>query len=160
MKKFNIPMYAACVLLCLVLISTYMTSGLYARYTAQGEMYDDARVAKFEVTEGYTKFSEELKLDIAPGETYKAAVSVTNNSEVAINYVIDINNITGNLPLKFKYRSGGGEYKELPHSGENLAPNGTTAKYDIQIQFDDEKAIDYMGMVDYITIELRAEQID
>ncbi|MBR4020581.1 MAG: hypothetical protein IKI99_04640 [Firmicutes bacterium] len=45
--KLNIPMCAACILLCLTLITTHMTGGLYAKYTASGAGSDSARVAKF-----------------------------------------------------------------------------------------------------------------
>lgn len=46
-NKKNRPMYAACILLCLVLITAHMTSGLYSRYTAGGSGSDSARVISF-----------------------------------------------------------------------------------------------------------------
>lgn len=49
--KLNIPMCAACILLCLTLISIHMTGGLYAKYTATATGGDSARVVQFgEVT--------------------------------------------------------------------------------------------------------------
>lgn len=45
--KMNIPMCVACVLLCLTLISVYLTSGLYAKYTAASVGSDSARVIRF-----------------------------------------------------------------------------------------------------------------
>lgn len=161
MKKYNISMYIACALLCLTLITTYMTSGLYARYTAQDEMYDGARVAEFEVTDQYTSFSQNMRFDIAPDDEYTAKVTVKNNSEVAINYKLSVNNVTENIPLKFKVSSDGGNtYKDLPYRGFDMAPGGATAIYTLKVEFDDKNAINYMGMVDLIMIELKAEQID
>ena len=43
----NVAMCMALVLFWLVVISTYMTGGLYARYVTQGTGADSARVAKF-----------------------------------------------------------------------------------------------------------------
>lgn len=45
--KLNIPMCAACILLCLTLISIHMTGGLYAKYTSDAQGSDSARVAKY-----------------------------------------------------------------------------------------------------------------
>lgn len=46
MKK-NWPMRIASILLCLVLFTTYLMFGLYARYTTKGESTGSARVIKF-----------------------------------------------------------------------------------------------------------------
>ncbi|MBR5290093.1 MAG: hypothetical protein IKU28_03770 [Erysipelotrichaceae bacterium] len=46
-SKPNIAMCAAFVLLCLTLISTHFTSGLYARYVTKDSAEDAARVIKF-----------------------------------------------------------------------------------------------------------------
>ena len=45
--KVNIPLCLAGVLLCLTMISTQFTSGLYARYVATGAGSDSARVIRF-----------------------------------------------------------------------------------------------------------------
>lgn len=45
--KFNIPMCLACILFCLTLISVYITSGLYAKYTVKNGVGDSARVIRF-----------------------------------------------------------------------------------------------------------------
>lgn len=161
MRKNNIPMFTACILLCLTLVTTYMTSGLYAKYTYGEEMYDDARVAKFKVTDLYTSFSQDMRFDIAPGADYRATVSVTNSSEVAINYNLIVENVTDNIPLTFAISDDGGQtFKSLPYSGLNMAPGNTTAIFILKVEFNDENAMDYMGMVDLININLKAEQID
>ena len=43
----HVVMVIACVLFCLVLISTSLTSGLYARYVTRDSGYDSGRVIKF-----------------------------------------------------------------------------------------------------------------
>ncbi|MBR6806882.1 MAG: hypothetical protein IKM46_00735 [Clostridia bacterium] len=45
--KMNIPMCAACVLLCLTLFSCYLCGGLFAKYTTSGAGDDSARVITF-----------------------------------------------------------------------------------------------------------------
>ena len=49
MKKVNIPMLMALVLLGLTLVSSHFTSGLYAKYTSNAEGKDQARVAQFKI---------------------------------------------------------------------------------------------------------------
>ncbi|MBR3935728.1 MAG: hypothetical protein IKJ57_04190, partial [Oscillospiraceae bacterium] len=93
--KINIPMAAACVLLCLTLFSIHFTGDIYAKYTAKGSGMDSSRAAKFEITEEVTRGEEflaaELVLDFVPGTT-NVEVSVENKSEVAVDYTITIEN--------------------------------------------------------------------
>ena len=74
--KLNIPMFAALILLLLTMVTTHMTSGLYARYTASATASDSARVAKFDVTGDVT----------GAGNVYY--LTVNNNSEVAVEYSV------------------------------------------------------------------------
>ena len=80
-KKFNIPMCAALILLLLTMISIHLTSGLYARYTVTATASDSARVARFDVR------SEVLPV---AGEEGKFSIKVTNASEVAVSYRVDV----------------------------------------------------------------------
>lgn len=48
-QKPNIAIIAALVLLCLVMVSTSLTSGLYAKFISRGAGEDSARVAAFDV---------------------------------------------------------------------------------------------------------------
>ena len=54
-RKMNLPVVMAIVLFYLTVFSTYLTSGLYAKYTAQYSGSDSARVIKF----GQLKVTEE-----------------------------------------------------------------------------------------------------
>ena len=49
MQVGDVVVRVALLLLCLVMVSAYMTSGLLARYTTSAQASDTARVAKFDV---------------------------------------------------------------------------------------------------------------
>lgn len=85
--KVNIPMMLACVLLCLTLFSMHLTGGLFARYTATDTASDSARVAKFRVT---GELSDGVTVDCAAGSSGSCVLTVTNHSEVAVSYGLDI----------------------------------------------------------------------
>ena len=86
--KLNIPMCAAAVLLFLTLLSIHLTSGLFARYTTTVTAGDSARVAKFDVD--VTADINDITVDCAQSDSGTFILTVTNNSEVAVNYVIKI----------------------------------------------------------------------
>lgn len=83
-QKVNIPMCAALVLLLLTMISIHMTSGLYARYTANSTATDSARVAKFDVDAKV----EQVKDGEGKPIEGRFALTVTNESEVAVKYKV------------------------------------------------------------------------
>lgn len=81
----SIMMRIACTLFCLVLISTSMMSGLYAKYTARGEGSDSARVAEFTV-EGQLS-PNDVTVDIGNAQTEgEFTLTTSNTSEVAVRY--------------------------------------------------------------------------
>ncbi len=85
----NIPVCIALALLCLTLISSHMTSGLYARYVAQDESFDSARVIKFgdiTLTE-VGDFYETGKLMIIPGENLQKRAVINFDGSEAATYV-------------------------------------------------------------------------
>jgi len=169
--KKNIPMYLACILLCLVLISTYMTADLFARYTAEGQGSDSARVAKFEIEADNLRFSTQMRTDIAPGVTTGDTIVVSNNSEVAVKYSVKVIKETDNLPLSFEVSTDGGSYEAMTQVMKDGQPTGeytieknlvygAAVNHVIRIIWDRQGAEQYMGMVDEIRIEIEAEQID
>ena len=91
--RINIPMCAACILLCLTLLSIHFTSGLYARYVTRSSSSDDARVAAFgQLTLTETgDFYEGNKLMIIPGVDLnkKATVSWTPG-EVSVYIFVEV----------------------------------------------------------------------
>ena len=99
-RKMNIPMSIASILLCLVLFSLYMTSGMLAKYTTGGSGKGNGRVAKLSVTAAVVSENNgSITFEPDPDgngafESSDAtfAVKVTNTSEVAVRY---------NITLKF-----------------------------------------------------------
>ena len=100
--KLNIPMFTALILLLLTMVTTHMTSGLYARYTAQASGTATARVARFDVTAAVveTKTAGEYTLN------------VTNNSEVTVEYKIIVENLSDRFSVTL------GNETKTPASGE------------------------------------------
>ena len=158
--KVNWPMRIAGILLCLVLVSFHFTSGLYARYTTRGEGEDSARVAKFTVDVNSNLLQQEqlVTLDIVPGEKqYK--IEIVNNSEVAVECVVKIVNITKNIPMTFAF-DGSTVNSEGVAVSHTLSSN-TTEYVDFSVCWTaNEDALNYIGMVDLVSIELSVQQVD
>ena len=91
-KKVNIPIRIASVMLCLVLFSLYMTSGMLAKYTTGGNGKGNGRVAKFSVTatdRGESEYVfDQAQAEEQPDEYGNYSVIVKNDSEVAVRYTI------------------------------------------------------------------------
>lgn len=87
--KVNIPMCMALVLLYLTLLSSHMTSGLYARYTAAGAGEDSARVITFgKLTMKETgDFYDDSKLMIIPGVDLQKKATVTFGGSESATYI-------------------------------------------------------------------------
>lgn len=165
--KANPVLILAMVLLCLVMITTHMTAGLYARYTSSGSGEDSARVAKFEVTQSGT-LTENMALSVKPGDESDQKpgqeagnIEVTNNSEVAVAYTIHIKIATNNLKdLKlFVPSQENTPTRDMTFTG-NISPNSTRT-FEIRSWWPlTQDSLDYRGMVDKLEITLKAEQID
>ena len=189
-KKEKWIAYTLAVLLCLVLTSFWLMCNVFAKYSAEASGEDGARVAKFEVTEvgnGGTDLTQQLKLDVYPGfkQTYK--VGVTNSSEVAITYVMNVENKYGNLPLQFRMldKDGNAITSESTDGADSSAQDNTFSEsadisandqtehvYQLEISWPvntvsgaannnaDLQDSDYAGKVDVIEITLKAVQKD
>lgn len=151
--RVNIPFCIAAVLLCLTLISMYLTSGLFARYSTSAGDDDSARVAVFKVTNAVKyndlEFVDNASFDIAPGYDAKYTVAVDNDSEVAVKCTISLVNESGNI-----------ETLSFDGSKEVTLAPGETGSCDIAITFPATNAELYMGMSDVIKVTVVAEQID
>jgi hypothetical protein len=154
-KPHVLMLRSAAVLLVLVLLSTALVAGRYARYvsTASGEA--SARVAKFRVTESGA-LTQTLRLTMAPGDVKSLAVVVENDSEVTVNYTVDVENRYGNLPLAFALMDGEARLS----GGAELLP-GQTKELALRITWPvgtgDEQ---YVGKVDEIRLTVRTTQMD
>lgn len=88
----SLMLKAAAVLLCLVMFSTHLMGGLYARYTATGTGEDSARVAAFNVD---VSGSPELVTVSTAANEGVYTVTVENDSEVAVAYSMKVTAPTG-----------------------------------------------------------------
>lgn len=115
--KLNIPMYAALVLLLLTLITTHITSGLYARYTGVVSGSENVRVAKFKVA-----------CDVEPvsDEEGKYTLTVTNDSEVAVKYSIVVemsDHLSAAISGEKKTLAAGETFVTFENDAWTLAPS-------------------------------------
>ena len=174
----NWTMRIAAVLFCLVLVSTHLVSGIFARYIATDSGSDGARVAKFRITEkvmhadSASQFTS-VSAGLVPNVPCRINVEVVNDSEVAVFYEITADNLTDNLPLKFygldetpaslAVVAEAAELAALPYVySDEMEPNAarTYYMYVIWTPVDEAEALAHMGEVDMITLELSASQID
>ena len=90
-NKINIPLCLAGVLFWLTLISIYLTSNLFAKYTATSTGSDSARVAGFHPTATITPPDQTIEYDSSENK-YKIVytIVVANPSEVAVKYDVVI----------------------------------------------------------------------
>ena len=144
-------------LLCAMLVTSYMMSDLYARYTVTAFASDSARVAKFTFTDAdmATKVdSFTIETSVYPGQpvcTYSAQIE--NKSEVTIRYLIKLENLTGNLPIN-------NNNIIIPYSSGDIAP-GDTAPFGFSILWPaTENSPDYAGKMDIVRITVSVEQVD
>jgi hypothetical protein len=177
-------------LVLLAAVSIGLLPGLIARYSSQAEKGDEARVAKFDVSEGGT-FTDNLIASVSPGgvewkkeidsttnSTNTALIEITNNSEVAVRYSIVLTNVTDNIkPLiigsddiklvKDTKNSNTWVYDDYI-DGTTEGEKKVTKTISVDFNWDENKSndienanyTDYMGMVDYIKVEVSATQID
>lgn len=153
-KPHVIALRTAAVLLILVLFTSSIVSGRFARYTSSATGHDGARVAKFLVTEEGVA-GEMIKVRISPGETAKHQITVRNDSEVTIEYAVSALSEYENLPLSFSIADEGSAGPAAV-----LAP-GQTKTVNLQIHWDESENSDrYIGMVDLVHLTLTAAQLD
>ncbi len=93
-RKVNIPIRIASIMICLVLFSVYMTSGMLARYATSGSASGSGRAAKINVAvegSGDISFYEADGIFVKTSDgadTY--TVKLTNKSEVAVRYTVEL----------------------------------------------------------------------
>ncbi len=174
MSKFNrktpICFFAGLLILCLTLVSTYMVSGIYARYTTSADSSDNARVAEFSVSQSLkiTKSDNTVAEtfiigdDLYPGKRMTYTYSVTNNSEVTVEFVVSGRELLGELPLVIKSGETSVELvsQEKDCASLTLLP-GQSGVLTFYVEWPEtENNISFVGMVSQIEITVRAEQKD
>ena len=166
LELHTIVLRLAAVLLSLVLITTGMVSGRYARYVTSASGSDSARVAKFTVTQsilqGETDLAQTIPMpEIKPGETVIIDVVVEHDTEVAVRNTVDVQSLYSNLPLTISVQ----EKETLSSQSSNFSaeyrPGTFTKEYEAAITWvRGSNDVDYIGMVDLITITVTSEQVD
>lgn len=168
-RKRNIPMFIAGILLCLTLLSMYLVSGLYAKFTTSGEGEDSARVAAFYL-EAEGDLCQYIMTDVLPGEEQNQELLITNRSEVKLQYTLTIYNETKNLPLTFLLRNTVTEQIYNPQNNtitveSTLEPGNRIDHFSLTADWPaSDEAIDpnlaFAGMVDSLAVTIHAVQID
>ena len=168
-KKFDFHIFVmrlAAILLSLVMLTSGMVSGRYARYVTSAAGSDSARVAKFTVTQeilqGGTDLTQTIPIpEIKPGETVTIDVEVEHNSEVAVRSTVEAKSLYHNLPLTICVQEKGTQNSGSSQFSAVYGPGTFTKEYEAAITWargsDD---LVYIGMVDLITITVTSEQVD
>lgn len=146
-KTGTIIKYVLIVLFFLVILSSYMSSGFYAKYISSNSGSDSARVARFKIGENFDGImSEMFSLELEPGSEFE--IIITNESEVAVSCKLTVNNVTDNLPIFDKVDI------------INIDALDSEEKKMV-IKWDESyNSKDYAGKVDIINVSLVIEQID
>lgn len=141
------------VLFCLTLLSTHLTSGLYARYSTTWSGSASARVAKFEVTDTGT-FTQDLYLEYNPGANNNYTIVVENRSEVTVKCSVEVKRLSNNIPVDMTVT---GSITDV-----TFAPNDTTGKsMDLTLNWPSSKNdAAYSYEVDAFRVTVTAEQIN
>ncbi len=162
--KRNIPIRVAAVLFCLTLFSTYLVTGLFARYTTSVQSSDQARVAKFSI-KGEGDLSKTIAAELVPDEDTEVNLIIHNDSEVAVEYKIEVTSETSNLPLSFRMVKEGTSDSirdvngTITHTDQQIP--GRAGTYILHIRWQKgTNDLALMGMVDHITVKVTAAQID
>lgn len=111
----NIALTAAAILLCLVLVTTFLVSGMLARYTVSDSGGDLARVAAFvfRVSDGNNSHIIDLQGVDRPGASQSYTFSVRNyagtvKSEVSESAKITLS-LNGSIPLTCAVKESGSQ---------------------------------------------------
>lgn len=81
-SKLNIPLQLAAIMLCVTLISVYLVSGIFARYTTESSSGNIAAVAEFSPA---ASFVEDTWVFDSDTYSFEYQIKLTNPSEVDVN---------------------------------------------------------------------------
>ncbi len=149
---------------CLTIISAYLLSGVYAKFSTSASGSDSARVAKWDVqvTNISNSYNEE---GAVPTVTY--TFNVENNSEVSANCSVKITfdkAPSSHITLKLQEQEIKCDGVSTEYVFNGIAHNaGETKPYTlyVEIQYiDGGKLIDFENMPTTANITVIAEQID
>ena len=160
-KKIPLIFRLGIALLCAFFVTSYMMSGLYARYFTTDSAGDGARVARFEFSDDlssqYEQFTAESSL-MYPGCEVPMQIEIVNNSEVSLQYVVTIRNLTSNLPILLK--SDGETQSTVTIRSEVIHPSSAG---DLQFSIfwpKEENSVSFTRKMDVFRITVQAVQVD
>ena len=155
--KDNIIKLIMLSLLIMVVLSFSLVGNLLAKYSTGAGNSETARVAKFRITESGISTVSISSEKFRPGFTFEQPVEVTNESEVAVTYVL-AKTTTGNLPLRFELN--GQDFSNSTYS-DTIEPNSEKRSYVMKVIWpESENNPEYSGMVDSIKLMLTVNQAD
>ena len=163
-------MRIAAFLLILVMFSTCIVTGRLAKYVTTASGGDAARVAKFDVTEEGL-YEGAFFTHISPYSAEKPfspvhVIEVVNNgSEVAVECIVKLENMTNNLP-NLKYEMVGkdengntvGTYDAPSQTYSGILPKGRIYIH-VQTIWEEDDPF-YAEKVDWVRILVSAQQVD
>ncbi|MBQ8606180.1 MAG: hypothetical protein IJ408_05530 [Clostridia bacterium] len=166
-SKKNILFYILLTLIALTLISTFLLSGIYAKYVTTHSASDSARVAKFDVGEdgGMFTASYAVELDPETDETIADALTLFNSSEVAVECVLSMESYA-NLPLTYTWTENGTEHTANADDTLtlNFPPLAGQTDFDLTVGWDtaseENLSFIYRRQVDKIILNIECNQID
>lgn len=140
------------ILLCLLLVTVYMMSGIYARYSSTATASSSARVAKFEFGDNLSDQVTTLQTNAAelhPGWTQKVSIQITNTGEVTLTCTVKIENLTNNLPIG------------APSPQPVTVAAGNTETVTVNLGWSaNDNSVEYVGKTDVLRISVSVEQAD
>ena len=165
-RRPNRVLHIALLLICAVWITAHMTSELYARYTSSFSGDDGARVACFKFTDNLASQAQLFPAELYPGASEDRTLTIENQGEVAIRYVVTIVNTTNNLPLAVVATVDGVEQTISLEDGpveifsSSIAPDSSGSLTWTLLWPADRNSSDLMGKMDVLKIVVTVEQVD
>lgn len=161
----NLAMRAAAVLFCLTMLSLWVLTGTYAKYITQASGSDSARTAAFDISDT-NSLQQTFAVSLYPGKKENISINVTNKSEVAVRYIFTYET-DGNIPLTINMDAETGKTVPVKSAdGSNTfsvdcvpAKGEETDHYSAVLSMSNDN-YQYSGGVQWITLTLKAEQID
>ena len=158
-KKLQLPLQAY---LSYILLATLLFTGVsMSKFATSVSGQDSARVA---VMAANTTYTLSTPLVLAPGESVEFRVDLTNVDkgrvcEVAQEYTMSVENITGNMGLKFTYLN---ESKEVIDQVSGMFYAGTVDEdtFYVRVSWDGPQQDSCSYAVDALRVNVVAQQLD
>ena len=174
-KKTPLVFHIGIVLLCLVLFSVHLTSGLYARYTSKVSSQDSARVAKFDVaSKEKNDIALSINLDFFDPAKQNDSIEfeVSSSSEVSVEYDVvlvfpeEMIKLVSGGDIIIQINTGvtgviDDENNTITFEGSSFMPGATQSEsYTITLQIKPDTMVAPVNISNSATLRIHVEQID